>query len=411
MSASIGTTRTRMAAWVALCLSGACGVQDQSAENEAEIAETRELLRAVSDAGELSFGTWIPVEIAASQRAHAWTFELTGEASVQLWTEASNAGDVDTVLALYRERPRGSGRLIARNDDSAETVLSALSRRLSAGRYRVVVKGRARGAFTFASQCTGAGCPKSAPECLFGSTFYELMHGEQRNVEIVSEEQITNVAQLGSPDAGAQLVLAVQQSAHSDVTTPDEALSRVDQQTVRRLSLLDLASSRTYTAYEYGAGDNSYGAIFVGESLELAASIHDGDFLNCTAHVAACILPPTFPELRASEAFELAATHVLTVASLPQLSALERDQLLVTLRLNYSEEAAPTLEDAVGMADRAQVNQLLVRDRASTRRPSRGVISDGPRPSCRAAMRARSLRWPVRRPAESRSPRARIRPP
>lgn len=106
--------------------------------------------------------------------------------------------------------------------------------------------------------------------------------------------EITKVAQLGDATSREQLVLAVQQSSHSDVTTPEEALSRVEQQTVRRLWLFDSAGARSYTAYEYGVGDNSYGAIFARGPLEIAAGIHDGGLLNCTAHRAQCLLPATY---------------------------------------------------------------------------------------------------------------------
>jgi hypothetical protein len=352
----------------ALSVCGACGVPEPDAT--IRIDEASDQLRVTTEHGELAFGTWIPAEITENEPMAAWTFELTAQASVILRTEATSEGEIDTVLSLYRRGKRGWGRAIARNDDSSDTVLSALSRRLGAGQYRVVVTGydqSAVGGFILASECRGAGCPKPAPECLFGATFHALVQGEVRTVEIANEEEIADIAQLGDALARAQLVLAVQQSSHSDVTTAEEALSRVDQQTVRRFTLVEPASTRAYTAYEYGAGDNSYGAIFSAGTSELAASIHDGDILHCTALVPECLLPATFPELRESDAFETLAITALNAQSLPELPEMDRAQLLAALRVNYSEADAPTLEVAIALADRGEVTRLALRHRESRR--------------------------------------------
>jgi len=118
------------------------------------------------------------------------------------------------------------------------------------------------------------------PACIFGAQFSDLRSSPRLVIE--SEVWITSVDQLDGVTARDQLVLAVQQSSHSDVTTPEQALERVDQNEVRMMELRDNQTRRAFTVFEYGAGDNSYGAIFEAESLALAASIHDGDLLDCT---------------------------------------------------------------------------------------------------------------------------------
>lgn len=276
---------------VAICLVGACSSGDAASDvDEGDaLALTTGALRTIRKHGALSFPSWTPTQIDRAHRVHVWDFELSAAASVSIRTEASHEGDVDTLMSLYREGLRGEGRVIARNDDSVDSALAALSVSLQAGRYRVVIRAggaKTSGTFILAAECRGAGCPRPIPDCLFGPSFYELLHGEPRDVEIVSEEQVTSVAQLTDPTARAQLLAAVQQSSHTDVTTPEEALSRVDQQTVRLLELRDAARGEAYTAYEYGAGDNSYGAVFSAGTLEIAASIHDGEFLNCTPQPA-----------------------------------------------------------------------------------------------------------------------------
>lgn len=54
---------------------------------------------------------------------------------------------------------------------------------------------------------------------------------------------------------------------------------------MRRIELREAAGTRRFTVYEYGVGDNSYGAFFSAGSTELVAAIHDGDLLDCRASV------------------------------------------------------------------------------------------------------------------------------
>ena len=91
----------------------------------------------------------------------------------------------------------------------------------------------------------------------------------------------------------------------------------------------------------------------------LVASIHDGDFLDCTASLPQCILPTSLPLLRESTKFAPATTTVLTRSSISKLSDSEQAQLSATLRLNYSEADAPTVESAIDLTDGGHVNQLV----------------------------------------------------
>jgi hypothetical protein len=125
--------------------------------------------------------------------------------------------------------------------------------------------------------CPDAGAPPSAA-CLFGEVFSDIRTSAALAIE--REHWIRAVDEL-DPIAAKQLLRAVQQSSHSDVTTPAEALERVDQQEVRVIAFAESASGRAFVVYEYGVGDNSYGAYFPRDSIEVAASIHDGDILEC----------------------------------------------------------------------------------------------------------------------------------
>lgn len=79
----------------------------------------------------------------------------------------------------------------------------------------------------------------------------------------------------------AQIVAAVQESAHTDVTTVEEALSRVDDHEVNDIVLRDDGTNQFYTEIEFGAGGNSYGAIFYWGTAVKGAAIHDGFQEEC----------------------------------------------------------------------------------------------------------------------------------
>jgi hypothetical protein len=79
----------------------------------------------------------------------------------------------------------------------------------------------------------------------------------------------------------AQIVAAVQESAHTDVTTVEEAFSRVDGHEINQIVLRGEGTNQFYLEVEYGAGDNSYGAIFYWGTSYKAAAIHDGDQEEC----------------------------------------------------------------------------------------------------------------------------------
>ena len=77
-----------------------------------------------------------------------------------------------------------------------------------------------------------------------------------------------------------QIIEAVRQSSH-EPTTVEEAFAAVDQNEINLTELWDASARRAFTAYEYGAGDNSYGAIFAQGTTTIAARIGDGDLYDC----------------------------------------------------------------------------------------------------------------------------------
>ena len=151
-----------------------------------------------------------------------------------------------------------------------------------AGSSQLAAERPAEAALRRATRCQHdhAGAPAIvAGDCLFGKQFADIRTNPAlqltREIWIHAADTLTTLA-------GQQLLRAVQQSSHTDVTTPAEALARVDEQSVRRIDFSELASGREFVVFEYGAGDNSYGAFFARDSTEVLAAIHDGDLYDCT---------------------------------------------------------------------------------------------------------------------------------
>lgn len=227
-------------------------------------------------------GSQVPVLLNSQRPARFYEFELESEARVSFSTHApQDAPELDTWLGLYRLTGEGE-ELVASNDDDElrpYSRSSQITQALTPGAYRVTlrpVRGPRRGACVLESSCEGPGCA-----CLFGEVFSDIRDNPALSLE--REVWLRSIAEV-TPLQAEQLLRAVQQSSHTDVTTAEEALSRVDQQEVRLIELTEIASGRAFSVFEYGVGDNSYGAFFAREDAAVLASIHDGDLLACGVH-------------------------------------------------------------------------------------------------------------------------------
>lgn len=316
--------------------------------------------------GDIGLNTFPAPEaiLTAPERHHTWTFSLTGNASVHAFTGPSLTGRmvIDTVLYLYKQKADGSwGAYLARNDDYQGSLFSSLTRNLGAGTYRILVKGYAastRGQFSAHVECEGAGCTPP-PSCLFGTTFGELL--ESPNVAVTGDRQLHVTDPLSTLD-GNRIILAVQQSSHTDVTTVAEAFAAVDQNVIRRVDLYDETGARAFVAFEYGAGDNSYGAVFAYDSTELVSQIHDGDLLECTAVAETCALGGDWYATRNSGAFTRISSNVVTAAS--QLSGVDATNALAAIRVAYPESTS--LADGLTRIDEDTLNVVDLRDNATS---------------------------------------------
>lgn len=322
--------------------------------------------RKPTDHGYIFFGLPEHSALTEEARFHAWTFELTGDAKVDMTTSYSVQGQrrTDTVLYLYKEGATGWGSYIARNDDYGSTTYSQLKKNLTAGKYRVLVKGHQAttlGKFKVTVGCEGDGCAPPAPACVFGGTYSDIFN-DNPNITVINRTKIyPNTLNTLSAEEQHQLMLAVQQSSHDDVTTPEEAILRVDQDEVNVVWLAEENAQRAFVAFEYGAGDNSYGAIFDRNSGEMVTNIHDGDLESCEIGPETCLLPDDWSALRTDPAFTTVSSRVATSAS--QLTGVTAQQALIAFQQSY--EDVTTVAQGLANVDRNRVNVVEMKHTAT----------------------------------------------
>jgi len=330
-----------------------CIGDDKGDEEELPLDGKDDSFRKPTEHGLSEFGAPDTSALTAAERFHAWSFELSDTATVDLTTSYSVRGQrrTDTVLYLYRETDGSWGPYIARNDDYGSTTYSKLVRELQPGRYRAIVKGHLEstvGKFKLSASCTGAGC---APGCLFGSTYHEAFTApplQKINSMVITAANLDTL----SDSYKDMLVRAVHESIHTDVTTASEALGRVDQDEMNLTFFAEPNAHRTFLAFEYGAGDNSYGAFFEKRSGERASSIHDGDLYNCSVQRETCLLPEDYGTMKSDPSFTRTAVRAVTAAS--QLSAAETAQAAIAMPIVYGQ--ATTVADGIAQADDSTIN-------------------------------------------------------
>src|SRR5690606_12045651 len=94
--------------------------------------------------------------------------------------------------------------------------------------------------------------------CVFGAVYRDVFRPGA--IVVMSREVLTASSTLGALEI-AQVLAAVDVSSY-EASTIEEAFDAVDGGEINRTELWDASARRAFTAYEYGAGDNSYGAIF-----------------------------------------------------------------------------------------------------------------------------------------------------
>jgi len=348
----------------AVAISG-CGTADKGAESDPlsslDDAEKADSLSKPTDHGALQFGVAATATLATGAGFHAWSFTMQGSGKVHIATQASSGHAVDTVVYLYKKGATTWGSYIAKNDDaSSSTVLSAVDKTLESGLYRVVVKGYKasdHGKFGLLVTCAGAGCA-APPSCLFGSTFGEI--AGTNGLIVGSHQTFTTSAGFSDIDI-QQAILALHASTHTDVTTIEAAFAAADQGELNKISIYDPTGARSFTAWEYGAGDNSYGAIFAAGTTTEVAQDHDTDIIECTVSVRSCLFGSTYNDAKTSGAFTIVSQVVITAKS--TLTTVGKSQLIRAVQ--ESNPAVTTVADAFDNVDQNEVNVVQLTHKAS----------------------------------------------
>lgn len=356
--------RTPMFCVLLISAAGCLGDEPKGDEEELLDDSKADSQLRPTDHGPIPFGAPGHAALTGNERYHAWTFDLSGDAQVDVTTSYSVLGQrrTDTVLYLYkfRDSTQSWGPYVARNDDYGSTIYSKLERDLTAGRYRVIVKGHLAstlGKFKVTTGCEGDGClPLDPDACLFGDNYNDIAGNPA--LHVISQLQLTaaNLAMLNPVDR-QRVVRAVHESSHTDVTTAEEALERVDQGEINVTWIAEPVAQRQFVAFEYGAGDNSYGAVFSKTDDSRATSIHDGDLYNCVVKRERCMLPDDWSAMRADPTYVRTSTRLVTQAS--QLTGIEVQQALGAFRQSY--EQVTTVAEGLGMVDSNELNVVTFR--------------------------------------------------
>lgn len=162
--------------------------------------------------------------------------------------------------------------------------------------------------------------------------------------EVKGRETITDVTGLDELVLGEQIVAAVHQSTYTHVTNSAEALAAVDEGGFVVTHFNDLQTGKQFIGIDYGAGDNTYGAIFEADSSRPTFAIQDGE-------LAAPRKPVGKPITSGGETFGdvLARVELLSQSTIKTPSEvtdeLQAQQLLIAARLGLFSEPA-TLEAA-----------------------------------------------------------------
>jgi hypothetical protein len=157
-------------------------------------------------------------------------------------------------------------------------------------------------------------------ECVFGTSLADLMPPRFVQGGLTQHTDAGALTDLQR----AQFVRAMHASTHDEVTTAEEALAAADEGVILTRPVRDDIAIRPYTLVTYGAGDNTYGAIFDDQASVALAEVHDGDIYECLVEPQTCIFGPLFG-FGDVEGLTVGAGVVFTSAD--DLSDVERDQV------------------------------------------------------------------------------------
>lgn len=281
-------TPMKMSLWATACMVLAgCASEAPPAKDDERDAPTDGKLdsfRSPTDAGELDFSDPQVLTLGPGSRYLALTFRLERTADIRVETGGiESEEEIDTVLYLYKAQVGGGfGGYIARNDDVDGGYFSRIEAHLGRGTYRVLVKayGEEDGQVTLSAGCSGNGCDTAvSSECIFGGSYQELNEGIQ-GFQPLDYRSSTSAEGLDE-DLEAQILAAFALKGVVGESVA-EGITSVDDHTVNVYDFNDNNTDEEYRGIEFGRGDTSVGAIFVGRTTEVVAEIDDDAIDSCT---------------------------------------------------------------------------------------------------------------------------------
>ncbi|MGC4119504.1 MAG: hypothetical protein QM765_34030 [Myxococcales bacterium] len=125
-----------------------------------------------------------------------------------------------------------------------------------------------------------------------GESYYDL---RQRTESSTEKTRYTSPDQVTDPKLAKMMIEAAGVSCY-DSTNLQEVFDQVDESEVVVRRIIEPNTGRTLLAVDYGAGDNTYGAIFDPDTAQMLVKIQDGDLYVTNA--ATIVEGETYNDLR-----------------------------------------------------------------------------------------------------------------
>ncbi len=191
------------------------------------------------------------------------------------------------------------------------------------------------------------------PKCVFGKTFAE---GSSKIGK--TKASFETLALTFNKLDTSRIVAALHVSSHTEVTTVAQALAAADDKEIDRYTLTDKKQQRSFEAYIYGAGDNTFGAIFAGTSAQPVARIEDSAITSCTIKNAAgnCLFGKNF-----GGGSTIGGTRASSIQLGSVGAAMEKSQIVAALHVSSHTEVT-SAEEAFAAADQGVIDRYLLVD-------------------------------------------------
>jgi len=122
-------------------------------------------------------------------------------------------------------------------------------------------------------------CTVHAQTCLLGATYFEMRTNP--GYSVLATRVVTDADTLAGVEED-QALLALREAYGDAIASNAEGIARADDHQLNIITYLRTGTGARLHAFGFGAGHNSYGAVFYGDTVAMAAAINDGDFYECS---------------------------------------------------------------------------------------------------------------------------------